>query len=71
MNTLLKQTLTASVLSTMLASATFAAPTETPPDFVKRVADGLITRLKADHAKLQNNPALVKKNNLVQTHPYI
>ena len=60
MNIVLKQTLTASVLSTMLASAAFAAPTETPPDFVKRVADGLITRLKADHAKLQNNPALVK-----------
>ncbi|RZF56998.1 ABC transporter substrate-binding protein [Acinetobacter halotolerans] len=60
MNTLLKQTLTASVLSTMLASTAFAAPTETPPDFVKRVADGLVTRLKADHAKLQNNPQLVK-----------
>lgn len=59
MNTLLKQTLTASVLSAMLATTAFAAPTETPPDFVKRVADGLVTRLKADHAKLQNNPQLV------------
>nr|WP_277606390.1 ABC transporter substrate-binding protein [Acinetobacter sp. NIPH 2699] len=44
----------------MLASTAFAVPTETPPDFVKRVADGLVTRLKADHAKLQNNPELVK-----------
>lgn len=59
MNTLLKQTLTASVLSAMLATTAFAAPTETPPDFVKRVADGLVNRLKADHAKLQNNPKLV------------
>nr|WP_277602854.1 ABC transporter substrate-binding protein [Acinetobacter sp. NIPH 1852] len=43
----------------MLATTAFAAPTETPPDFVKRVADGLVNRLKADHAKLQNNPQLV------------
>ncbi len=71
MNTLLKQTLTASVLSTMLASAAFAAPTETPPDFVKRVADGLITRLKADHAKLQNNPALVKTIIRQNLDPYV
>ena len=71
MNTLLKQTLTASILSTMLASAAFAAPTETPPDFVKRVADGLITRLKADHAKLQNNPALVKTIIRQNLDPYV
>ena len=71
MNTLLKQTLTASVLSTMLASAAFAAPTETPPDFVKRVADGLITRLKADHAKLQSNPALVKSIIRQNLDPYV
>jgi phospholipid transport system substrate-binding protein len=56
-NTLLKQTLTASVLST-LAGTAFAAPAEAPPAFIKRVADGLISRLKADHAKLQNNPLL-------------
>lgn len=57
---LLKQTLTASVLATMLAGTAFAAPAEAPPAFIKRVADGLITRLKADHNKLQNNPAAVK-----------
>ena len=57
---LLKQTLTASVLATMLAGTAFAAPAEAPPAFIKCVADGLITRLKADHNKLQNNPAAVK-----------
>jgi phospholipid transport system substrate-binding protein len=36
----------------MLATTAFAAPTETPPDFVKRVADGLITRLKTDHSNI-------------------
>ncbi|NAR46920.1 ABC transporter substrate-binding protein [Acinetobacter haemolyticus] len=71
MNTLLKQTLTASVLSTMLASAAFAAPTETPPDFVKRVADGLVKRLKADHAKLQNNPELVRTIIRQNLDPYV
>ena len=71
MNTLLKQTLTASVLSAMLATTAFAAPTETPPDFVKRVADGLITRLKADNAKLQNNPALVRTIIRQNLDPYV
>lgn len=60
MNTLLKQTLTASVLATMMAGSVFAAPAEAPPAFVKRVADGLISRLKADHSKLQSNPSAVK-----------
>ena len=60
MKTLFKQTLTASILSAMLAGTAFAAPSETPPAFVKKVADGLISRLKADHGKLQNNPAAVK-----------
>ena len=60
MNMFLKQTLTASILATMVVTAVQAAPAEVPPAFVKRVADGLITRLKADQAKLQNNPAAVK-----------
>ena len=55
----------------MLATTAFAAPTETPPDFVKRVADGLITRLKADHAKLQNNPALVRTIIRQNLDPYV
>ena len=71
MNTLLKQTLTASILSTMIASTAFAAPVEAPPAFVKKVADGLIARLKADSAKLQSNPALVKTIVRQNLDPYI
>lgn len=71
MNTLVKHTLTASVLSTMMATTAFAAPAEAPPVFVKKVADGLISRLKADHAKLQNNPAVVKTIVRQNLDPYI
>lgn len=71
MNTLVKQTLTASILSTMLAGTAFAAPSETPPAFIKKVADGLITRLKADQSKLQNNPAAVKAIVRQNLAPYI
>ncbi|WP_120430720.1 MlaC/ttg2D family ABC transporter substrate-binding protein [Acinetobacter baylyi] len=71
MKTLLKQTLTVSVLSSMLIGTAFAAPTEAPPAFIKRVADGLITRLKTDHAKLQNNPAGVKAIVRQNLDPYI
>lgn len=71
MNTLLKQTLTASVLAAMCAGTAFAAPAEAPPAFVKKVADGLISRLKADHAKLQNNPAAVKAIVRQNLDPYI
>lgn len=68
---LLKQTLTASILSTMIAGTAFAAPAEAPPAFIKRVADGLIGRLKADHAKLQNNPAAVKAIVRQNLDPYV
>ncbi len=71
MNLLLKTTLTAGVLSTMMATTVYAAPAETPPVFVKRVADGLITRLKADHAKLQNNPQAVKTIIRQNLDPYV
>ena len=71
MNTLFKQTLTASILSTMIAGAAFAAPAEAPPAFIKRVADGLIGRLQADHAKLQNNPAAVKMIVRQNLDPYV
>ena len=71
MNTLLKQTLTASVMTAMLAGTAMAAPAEAPPAFVKKVADGLISRLKADHAKLQNNPAAVKAIVRQNLDPYI
>ncbi len=71
MNMLLKQTLTASILSIMIAGTAFAAPAEAPPAFIKRVADGLIGRLKADHAKLQNNPAAVKAIVRQNLDPYV
>ncbi|MGE8684805.1 MAG: MlaC/ttg2D family ABC transporter substrate-binding protein [Acinetobacter sp.] len=71
MNTMLKHTLTASILSTMIAGTAFAAPSEAPPAFVKKVADGLISRLKADRAKLQNNPAAVKAIVRQNLDPYI
>lgn len=71
MNTLFKQTLTASVLSAMIAATAFAAPAEAPPAFVKKVADGLISRLKTDHAKLQNNPEAVKSIVRQNLDPYI
>lgn len=71
MNMMLKQTLAASVLATMMASPVFAAPAETPPAFVKKVADGLIQRLKADHAKLQSNPALARTIVRQNLDPYI
>jgi len=69
--TLVKQTLAASILSTMVAGTVFAAPSEAPPAFIKKVADGLIERLKADNAKLQNNPALVKAIVRQNLDPYI
>ncbi|WP_350643637.1 ABC transporter substrate-binding protein [Acinetobacter sp. ANC 5414] len=71
MNTLVKQTLAASVLSIMMATTAFAAPAEAPPAFVKKVADSLISRLKADNAKLQNNPAAVKAIVRQNLDPYI
>ncbi len=42
-----------------------------PPAFVKKVVDNLIARLKADHAKLQNNPALVKTIVRHNLDPYV
>ncbi|EPF70247.1 MlaC/ttg2D family ABC transporter substrate-binding protein [Acinetobacter rudis] len=70
MNMFLKTTLTAGVLSSMLMSNAFAAPSETPPAFVKRVADNLIVRLKADQSKLKN-PAVVKALVRQNLDPYI
>lgn len=71
MKILVKQTIAVSILSTMMASAAFAAPAETPPAFIKKVADGLISRLKADNAKLQNNPSAVKTIVRQNLDPYI
>ena len=71
MNILVKQTLAASVLSTMAMGSVFAAPAEAPPAFIKKVADNLVARLKADHSKLQSNPALVKTIIRQNLDPYI
>lgn len=71
MKTLFKQTLTVSILTGLLAGTAFAAPSEAPPAFIKRVADGLIGRLKADHNKLQTNPAAVKTIVRENLDPYI
>ncbi len=71
MNMLFKSTLSATLLSTMVVTASYAAPTEAPPAFVKRVADGLISRLKADQAKLKNNPAAVNALIRQNLDPYV
>ena len=71
MKTLFKQTLTVSILTSLLAGTAFAAPSEAPPAFIKRVADGLIGRLKADHNKLQTTPAAVKTIVRENLDPYI
>ncbi len=71
MNIVLKQTFTASILATMMATVANATPAEAPPAFVKRVADGLISRLKADHAKLQSNPDAVKAIVRQNLDPYV
>ncbi|MFW2076348.1 phospholipid-binding protein MlaC [Acinetobacter sp. ULE_I010] len=71
MHILLKQTFTAGILAAMVVTAAQAAPAEAPPAFVKRVADGLITRLKTDNAKLQNNPAAIKAIVRQNLDPYV
>ena len=71
MNILVKQTLAACILSTMAMGSVFAAPAEAPPAFIKKVADNLVARLKADHSKLQSNPALVKTIIRQNLDPYI
>nr|WP_282437427.1 ABC transporter substrate-binding protein [Acinetobacter radioresistens] len=63
--------MTVSILTSLLAGTAFAAPSEAPPAFIKRVADGLIGRLKADHNKLQTNPAAVKTIVRENLDPYI
>lgn len=71
MKILVKQAVATSILSAMIATTAFAAPTETPPAFVKKVADNLISRLKADQAKLKNDPEAVKTIVRQNLDPYI
>ena len=49
----------------MASSISFAAPTETPPDFVKRISDQLIIELKSNKANLKDTAVInqiVRKN---------
>ena len=71
MNLVLKQTLAASILTGMMVTPVLAAPSETPPVFIKKVADGLIKRLQADKVKLQNNPAYARTIVRENLDPYI
>lgn len=71
MNLVLKQTLAASILTGMMITPVLAAPSETPPVFIKKVADNLIHRLKVDHNNLQNNPALARTIVRQNLDPYI
>lgn len=51
----------ATAVAIMMASTlTFAAPSETPPDFVKRISDQLITQLKQNKAQLSNTTVINK-----------
>lgn len=60
-----KVLLTASIVGLMTSSMVFAAPAETPPDFIKRVSDNLIKDLKDNKGKLNSQVVInqiVKKN---------
>lgn len=66
-----KKVLISTTVASVFASAmTFAAPQETPPLFVKRISDQLVTQLKQNKAQL-SNPAIL--NRIVQQNiePYI
>ena len=71
MNTLLKQTLSVSVLTGLMMSTAFASSKPTPPAFIKQVADGLIESLQQDHDKLKNNPTAVRALVREKLDPYI
>lgn len=49
-----KVLLATSIAGLMASSMTFAAPSETPPNFVKRISDQLIGELKENKANLKN-----------------
>lgn len=53
-------TLSLSLAGLMASSMAFAAPSETPPDFVKRISNKLITELKQNKSSLNNNAVINK-----------
>lgn len=56
-----KKIVWASATAALLASSmSFAAPKETPPDFVKRISDQLINQLKQNKSQLQNTAVINK-----------
>ncbi|WP_269914848.1 MlaC/ttg2D family ABC transporter substrate-binding protein [Acinetobacter sp. HY1485] len=69
MNTILKCAV--GIFATTTVGSAIAAPAEAPSAFVQRVADGLIGRLKTDHAQLQNNPAAVNAIVKQNLEPYV
>lgn len=69
MNTILKCAV--GIFATTTVGSAIAAPAEVPSAFVQRVADGLIGRLKTDHAQLQNNPAAVNAIVKQNLEPYV
>ncbi|MDO4223449.1 MAG: ABC transporter substrate-binding protein [Acinetobacter sp.] len=73
MKTLIKHSaIAAGVLASLVsANQAFAAPAEAAPAFVKRVADQLIVRLKADAAKIKGNPSLARTIVRQNIEPYI
>lgn len=66
-----KSTILATTLAgLMVSSLSFAAPSETPPDFVKRISDQLIGQLKQNKAQL-NNPAVINKIVTQHIEPHV
>ena len=53
-------TLSLSLAGMMASSMAFAAPSEAPSDFVKRISDKLIVELKQNKANLNNNTVINK-----------
>lgn len=68
---LFKQAVMTSALAAMVSTAAIAAPAQSPSDFIKTVADGLITRLKTENSKLQNNPAAINAVVKQNLEPYV
>lgn len=73
MTTLAKiSTLTAGVIASLVITTNvYAAPAEAPNAFVKRVADQLNTRLKADAPKIKSNPAVARQIIQQNIEPHI
>jgi phospholipid transport system substrate-binding protein len=65
-----KVLLATSVAGLLMSSLTFAAPSETPPAFVKRISDQLIVQLKQNKAQL-NNPAVINRIVAQNIEPYV